>query len=105
LIQNYLQSQFQFHLFFSASQAKGGWFTALKGLVGSKTLTKEDVAPGLAKMKDHLITKNVAIDIADKLCQSVSTKLEGRVLGTFSGESSCLCACKCTVYTFTLFLA
>ena len=71
---------------FSASQAKGGWFSALKGLVGSKTLTQEDVSPVLAKMKDHLIAKNVAADIADQLCQSVSTKLEGRVLGTFSGK-------------------
>lgn len=55
-------------------------------MVGSKSLTQEDVAPGLAKMKDHLISKNVAADIADKLCQSVSTKLEGKVLGTFSGK-------------------
>ncbi|XP_064651172.1 signal recognition particle receptor subunit alpha-like isoform X2 [Lineus longissimus] len=71
-----------------ASQKKGGWFTALKSMVGSKSLTQEDVAPGLAKMKDHLISKNVAADIADKLCQSVSTKLEGKVLGTFSGINS-----------------
>ena len=34
-------------------------------------------------MKDHLIGKNVAADIAVKLCESVSAKLEGKVLGTF----------------------
>ena len=30
--------------------------------------------------------KNVAAEIADKLCQSVATKLEGRVLGTFNSK-------------------
>ncbi|KAK7487182.1 hypothetical protein BaRGS_00021534 [Batillaria attramentaria] len=54
-----------------------------KNLVGSKTLTAEDLAPVLEKMKDHLIAKNVAADIAAKLCDSVATKLEGKVLGTF----------------------
>jgi signal recognition particle receptor subunit alpha len=34
-------------------------------------------------MRDHLIAKNVAAEIAEKLCDSVATKLEGRVLGTF----------------------
>ena len=34
-----------------------------------------------------LITaKNVAADIAEKLCASVASKLEGKVLGTFSGR-------------------
>ena len=32
--------------------------------------------------------KNVAADIADKLCESIRTKLEGRVLGTFTSKSS-----------------
>ena len=30
--------------------------------------------------------KNVAADISEKLCDSVATKLEGKVLGTFSGK-------------------
>ena len=32
--------------------------------------------------------KNVAADISEKLCDSVATKLEGKVLGTFSGETT-----------------
>lgn len=40
-----------------------------------------DMASVLEKMRDHLITKNVASDIAIKLCDSVATKLEGKVLG------------------------
>lgn len=34
-----------------------------------------------------LTAKNVAADISEKLCDSVATKLEGKVLGTFSGKS------------------
>ncbi|XP_035686038.1 signal recognition particle receptor subunit alpha-like isoform X1 [Branchiostoma floridae] len=65
-----------------------GVFNMFKGLVGQKTVTAEAMAPVLDKMKDHLIGKNVAADIADQLCTSVATKLEGRVLGTFSGVTS-----------------
>lgn len=59
-------------------------FGVFRGLVGAKALTKENLTPVLDKMRDHLIGKNVAADISDKLCDSVAEKLEGRVLGTFS---------------------
>ncbi|XP_047099608.1 signal recognition particle receptor subunit alpha homolog isoform X1 [Schistocerca piceifrons] len=58
-------------------------FSMFRGLVGSKSLTQEDMAPVLDKLKDHLIAKNVAADIAGKLCDSVATSLEGKVVGTF----------------------
>lgn len=74
----------EFSTYFSAP--KRGFFAAFKNLVGSKKLTANDVAPVLDKMREHLIAKNVAADIADKLCQSVASKLEGKVIGTFSGE-------------------
>ncbi|XP_053608739.1 signal recognition particle receptor subunit alpha homolog [Plodia interpunctella] len=61
----------------------GGMFSIFKGLVGSKALTEESMRPVLDKMRDHLISKNVAADIANKLCDSVANKLEGKVLGTF----------------------
>lgn len=63
--------------------SKGGVFSLFKNLVGSKNLTQEDMKPALEKLKDHLIGKNVASDIAMKLCESVATKLEGKILGTF----------------------
>jgi signal recognition particle GTPase len=50
-----------------------------RGLVGSKNLTQESMQPVLDKLKDHLIAKNVATDIAHKLCVSVAAKLEGKV--------------------------
>lgn len=61
----------------------GGVFAIFKGLVGAKNLTADDMQPALDKLRDHLIGKNVASDIAYKLCDSVAAKLDGRVLGTF----------------------
>ncbi|XP_028564004.2 signal recognition particle receptor subunit alpha isoform X1 [Podarcis muralis] len=66
----------------------GGMFGMLKGLVGSKSLSREDMDPVLEKMKDHLIAKNVAAEIAVQLCESVATKLEGKVMGTFTTVTS-----------------
>ncbi|XP_037534036.1 signal recognition particle receptor subunit alpha [Nematolebias whitei] len=66
----------------------GGMFGMLKGLVGSKSLSREDMEPVLEKMRDHLIAKNVAADIASQLCDSVAKKLEGRVMGTFTTVAS-----------------
>ncbi|XP_010984558.3 signal recognition particle receptor subunit alpha [Camelus dromedarius] len=66
----------------------GGMFGMLKGLVGSKSLTREDMESVLDKMRDHLIAKNVAADIAVQLCESVASKLEGKVMGTFSTVTS-----------------
>uniref|UniRef100_A0A182PJD2 SRP54-type proteins GTP-binding domain-containing protein n=1 Tax=Anopheles epiroticus TaxID=199890 RepID=A0A182PJD2_9DIPT len=63
--------------------SRGGMFSMFKGLVGSKNLTREDMQPALDKLRDHLIGKNVASDIAQKLCDSVAGKLEGKVIGTF----------------------
>ncbi|KPI90932.1 Signal recognition particle receptor subunit alpha [Papilio xuthus] len=65
------------------AKKSGGMFSLFKGLVGSKALSEETMRPVLDKLRDHLIGKNVAADIANKLCDSVATKLEGKVLGTF----------------------
>ncbi|KAF7379603.1 hypothetical protein HZH66_014974 [Vespula vulgaris] len=63
-------------------------FSMFKSLVGNKSLKHEDMLPVLEKFKDHLISKNVAADIAQKLCDSVRVKLEGKVLGTFDSVTS-----------------
>ncbi|XP_057364813.1 signal recognition particle receptor subunit alpha homolog [Daphnia carinata] len=67
----------------SQQKKKTGIFSLFKNLVGSKTISEEDMAPVLDKMRDHLIAKNVASEIAGKLCDSVAAKLNGKVLGTF----------------------
>jgi len=61
----------------------GGWTSMFSKLNWSKPLTKEDLEPALQKMRMHLIDKNVATPIAEKLTDSISAKLEGKVLGTF----------------------
>lgn len=63
------------------AQAKQGrgMFSMLQGLVGSKAISHDELEPVLEKMRDHLIAKNVAADIAGKLCHSVGVKLEGKV--------------------------
>ncbi|CAH2230114.1 jg19588 [Pararge aegeria aegeria] len=67
----------------SMIERKGEEKSKKSGLVGSKALTEESMRPVLDKLRDHLIGKNVAADIANKLCDSVSVKLDGKVLGTF----------------------
>ena len=49
--------------------------------MGNKSLTRVDIEPVISKMQDHLIAKNVAADVAAKLCESVANNLEGKVLG------------------------
>uniref|UniRef100_A0A336MV84 CSON006690 protein n=1 Tax=Culicoides sonorensis TaxID=179676 RepID=A0A336MV84_CULSO len=71
-----------------ATKSSGGVFSLFRGLVGSKNLSRDDMQPVLDKLRDHLIGKNVASDIANKLCDSVATKLEGKVLGTFDTIAS-----------------
>lgn len=65
----------------SSSASQSSIWSSLTSLVGNKQLKSEDIEPVIAKMRDHLIGKNVASDVANKLCQSVSSKLEGKVIG------------------------
>uniref|UniRef100_A0A8R1DSJ3 SRP54 domain-containing protein n=1 Tax=Caenorhabditis japonica TaxID=281687 RepID=A0A8R1DSJ3_CAEJA len=65
-------------------QSSGGWFSMIKGLVGEKKLTSEDLTPLVEKMRDNLIMKNVASEPAEKICQSVVSKLEGKVVTNFT---------------------
>lgn len=57
----------------------------VKSLNYNKALTKEDLAPVLGQLRDHLIAKNVASEIAVKLCNSVMEKLEGQQANTWMG--------------------
>lgn len=52
-------------------------------LTGSKVLTEEDLKPVLEGMKQHLMKKNVAKDIADKVCEGVGESLIGKKVGGF----------------------
>jgi signal recognition particle receptor subunit alpha len=52
-------------------------------LTGSKVLTPQDLKPVLEGMKQHLMKKNVAKEIADKVCEGVGESLVGKKIGGF----------------------
>ncbi|RDB21328.1 Signal recognition particle receptor subunit alpha [Hypsizygus marmoreus] len=54
----------------------------------SKVLTEEDLKPVLEGMKQHLMKKNVAKEIADKVCEGVGESLVGKKVGTFQTTSA-----------------
>ncbi|KAF0906372.1 hypothetical protein E2562_009727 [Oryza meyeriana var. granulata] len=72
-----------------ASQKKKGWLSSMfKSIAGNNVLEKSDLQPALKALKDRLMTKNVAEEIAEKLCESVAASLEGKKLGSFTRISS-----------------
>ena len=56
-------------------------------LTGSKVLTAHDLKPVLEGMKQHLMKKNVAMEIADKICEGVGGSLVGKKVGGFQSKS------------------
>eukprot|EP00271_Cylindrocystis_brebissonii_P011620 TRINITY_DN29498_c0_g1_i1.p1 TRINITY_DN29498_c0_g1~~TRINITY_DN29498_c0_g1_i1.p1 ORF type:complete len:700 (-),score=166.60 TRINITY_DN29498_c0_g1_i1:365-2464(-) len=64
---------------------RGGWLSSLfQSVAGKASLEKEDVAPALKVLKDRFLAKNVAEEIADKLCESVAARLVGKKQGSFT---------------------
>ncbi|GFS31437.1 signal recognition particle receptor alpha subunit family protein [Actinidia rufa] len=68
---------------------KKGWFSSMfQSIAGKANLEKVDLEPALKALKDRLMTKNVAEEIAEKLCESVAASLEGKKLASFTRISS-----------------
>ena len=63
-----------------------GMFSFFKNITGQRELTPDALDPVLSDMKEHLIKKNVASDIAEHLCQSVRTSLIGKKIGSWSSK-------------------
>jgi signal recognition particle receptor subunit alpha len=55
---------------------------------GSKVLSEDDLNPVLEGMKQHLMKKNVAKDIAEKVCEGVGKSLVGKKVGGFQSMFS-----------------
>jgi signal recognition particle receptor subunit alpha len=74
----------------AAAKRPRGWLAgvlalpAVTSVVGKAALDADDVAPILEQLKVNLLRKNVASEIADKLCDSVALSLVGRRLGSFT---------------------
>ena len=57
-------------------------------LTGAKTLTQADLAPVLEGMKQHLMKKNVAKEIAEKVVEGVGEDLVGRRITGWGGTNT-----------------
>eukprot|EP00803_Ostreobium_quekettii_P003817 evm.model.scf_3036.1 EVM.evm.TU.scf_3036.1 scf_3036:800-5962(+) len=57
-------------------------------VMGTDALTKEDIQPALDGMKKKLMERNVASEIAAKLCDSVAGTLVGQKMGSFTRVST-----------------
>jgi signal recognition particle receptor subunit alpha len=73
-----------------AEEKTSGWGSMFARLTGKKILTEEDLRPVLVEMEKHLMSKNVAKDIAEKLCDSVGAALVGKRLGGLTSMSLCI---------------
>lgn len=65
-----------------------GLFSYFSKFGSGTSITRETLAPVLLQMRDHLITKNVGADIAEKICDGVGESLVGKSKSTFSGVAS-----------------
>lgn len=74
-------------------EVAGSWSGIFARLTGSKVLSAQDLQPVLAEMEKHLMDKNVAKDISEKMCDAVGTALVGKKLGGLSSELS-----RCQIY-------
>ncbi|KAJ7771734.1 signal recognition particle binding protein [Mycena metata] len=66
-----------------ATPTLGALGSLFSRLTGSKVLTEQDLKPVLDGMKQHLMKKNVAMEIADKVCEGVGESLVGKKVGGF----------------------
>ena len=60
----------------------------VQGVVGKSALDDDDLEPVLERLKTNFMNKNVAEDIAERLCESVAASLRGRKLASFSSLSA-----------------
>lgn len=71
----------------SGSEGSLGAFGSIFArLTGSKVLTEADLKPVLEAMKQHLMKKNVAMNIAEKVCEGVGENLIGKKVGGFQSK-------------------
>jgi signal recognition particle receptor subunit alpha len=65
------------------SSGAGVFGSLFARLTGSKVLSEEDLKPVLEAMKQRLMQKNVAREIAEKVCEGVGENLVGQKIGGF----------------------
>lgn len=73
----------------SSGSSLGALGSLFARLTGSKVLTEDDLRPVLEGMKQHLMKKNVAKEISEKVCESVGEGLVGKKVGGFQSGFTC----------------
>ncbi|CUG89797.1 signal recognition particle receptor, putative [Bodo saltans] len=66
-----------------SNQNRGRLATWLRGYVGSRELDRQDFAHVIPELREKLIGKNVAVEVAEHVCSSVEASLTGKKIGTF----------------------
>ena len=70
----------------SSERSLSAFSSILARLTGSKILTEADLKPVLEAMKQHLMKKNVAMDISEKVCEGVGESLVGKKVVGFQSK-------------------
>ncbi|ORC91427.1 signal recognition particle receptor like protein [Trypanosoma theileri] len=65
------------------NQPRGRLANWLRKYVGHRELDSQDFQSVIPSLREKLISKNVAVEVAEHVCKSVETSLEGKKLGTF----------------------
>ncbi|KEG12863.1 signal recognition particle receptor like protein [Trypanosoma grayi] len=65
------------------NQPRGRLANWLRSYVGRRELDSQDFQNVIPNLREKLIAKNVAVEVAEHVCKSVETSLEGMKLGTF----------------------
>ncbi|KAK9461632.1 SRP54-type protein [Lipomyces oligophaga] len=67
-----------------ASAALASGFGFFRNIIGSKVIEEKDMNAALAGMKEHLMKKNIAPEVAQHLCDVVSKSLVGTKTGSWT---------------------
>ncbi|KAJ8098664.1 SRP54-type protein [Lipomyces tetrasporus] len=67
-----------------AGAALASGFGFFRNIIGSKVLNEQDLDKALAGMKDHLMKKNVAPEVAQHMCDVVNKSLVGTKTGNWT---------------------
>eukprot|EP01135_Chromosphaera_perkinsii_P004069 Nk52_evm17s267 gene=Nk52_evmTU17s267 len=68
-----------------SSSFTSGLYSVFQGLTGNKIIQEDDLTDVMIRTRDHLASKNVAIDIAENLCDSIKNNLIGKKMSTLRG--------------------
>ncbi|OAF66464.1 hypothetical protein A3Q56_05813 [Intoshia linei] len=66
------------------TEQQSGWYSYLRACVSSEPINSESLKPLMESMIDNFVDKNIAVEVASKICESVRCSLEGKILTKFS---------------------